>query len=291
MLPPFHYHRVESVGEAVEILAAYRGEAKILAGGTDLLLQMQRGQVSFRHLISMRRIGAIKYLSLQDGYIVLGANTTHRQAELSPLVQKELGALHDAVCRVGSVQVRNVATVAGNLCTAVPSADSAPPLLALGAVLRVLGPQGERMIQLTDFFRGVRSTALQADEVLLEIRVPRPPVYSGSAYLKLARRRAMDLALIGVAIYVRCSSDKMRFEEVRIALSTVAPTPIRAYGAEKLLSAAPVSDVAMKEAAELVAKEASPRTSLRSTAEYRREMIKVLVGRSLRQALDRVEGA
>ena len=291
MLPPFHYHRVESVGEAVEILAAYRGEAKILAGGTDLLLQMQRGQVSFRHLISMRRIGAIKYLSLQDGYIVLGANTTHRQAELSPLVQKELGALHDAVCRVGSVQVRNVATVAGNLCTAVPSADSAPPLLALGAVLRVLGPQGERMIQLADFFQGVRSTALQADEVLLEIRVPRPPVYSGSAYLKLARRRAMDLALIGVAIYVRCSSDKMRFEEVRIALSTVAPTPIRAYGAEKLLSAAPVSDVAMKEAAELAAKEASPRTSLRSTAEYRREMIKVLVGRSLRQALDRVEGA
>ncbi len=147
------------------------------------------------------------------------------------------------------------------------------------------------MIQLTDFFQGVRFTALQADEVLLEIRVPRPPVYSGSAYLKLARRRAMDLALIGVAIYVRCSSDKMRFEEVRIALSTVAPTPIRAYGAEKLLSAAPVSDVAMKEAAELATKEASPRTSLRSTAEYRREMIKVLVGRSLRQALDRVEGA
>jgi len=147
------------------------------------------------------------------------------------------------------------------------------------------------MIQLTDFFQGVRFTTLQADEVLLEIRVPRPPVYSGSAYLKLTRRRAMDLALIGVAIYVRCSSDKMRFEEVRIALSTVAPTPIRAYGAEKLLSAAPVSDVAMKEAAEQAAKEASPRTSLRSTAEYRREMIKVLVGRSLRQALDRVQEA
>jgi carbon-monoxide dehydrogenase medium subunit len=291
MLPPFHYHRVESVREAVEILAAYRGEAKILAGGTDLLLQMQRGQVSFQHLISMRRIGAIKYLSLQDGYIVLGANTTHRQTELSPLAQKELGALHDAVCRVGSVQVRNVATVAGNLCTAVPSADSAAPLLALSAVLRVLSPRGERMIQLADFFQGVRSTALQADEVLLEIRIPRPPLYSGSAYLKLARRRAMDLALIGVAIYVRCSPDKMRFEEVRIALNTVAPTPIRAYGAEKLLSAVPTSDIAMKQASEEAAKEASPRTSLRSTAEYRREMIKVLVGRSLRQALSRVEGA
>ena len=291
MLPPFHYHRAESVGEAVEILTAHPGEAKILAGGTDLLLQMQRGQVSFRHLVSTRHIGAIKYLSSQDGHIVLGANTTHRQAELSPLVRKELGALHDAVCRIGSVQVRNVATVAGNLCTAVPSADSAAPLLALGAVLRVLGPQGERMIPLADFFRGVRSTALQADEVLLEIRIPRPPVYSGSAYLKLGRRKAMDLALIGVATYARFSPDKTRFEEVRIALSTVAPTPIRAYGAEKLLSAAPVSDIAMKEAAEQAAAEASPRTSLRSTAEYRREMIKVLVVRSLRQALDRVEGA
>jgi CO/xanthine dehydrogenase FAD-binding subunit len=290
MLPPFLYHRAESVGEAVEILAAYRGEAKILAGGTDLLLQMQRGQVSFRHLVSMRYIRAIKYISSQDGHIVLGANTTHRQAELSPLVQMELGALHDAVCRVGSVQVRNVATVAGNLCTAVPSADSAAPLLALDVSLRILGPQGERMIPLTDFFRGVRSTALQADEVLLEIRIPRPPAYSGSAYLKLTRRKAMDLALIGVASYARCSPDKSRFEEVRIALSTVAPTPIRAYGAEKLLSATPMSDIAMKEAAEQAAAEASPRTSLRSTEEYRREMIKVLVMRSLRQALKRADG-
>ena len=290
MLPPFLYHRAESVGEAVEILAAYRGDAKILAGGTDLLLQMQRGQVSFRHLVSMRYIRAIKYISLQDGHFVLGANTTHRQAELSPLVQKELGALHDAVCRVGSVQLRNVATVAGNLCTAVPSADSAAPLLALDVSLRILGPHGERMIPLTDFFRGVRSTALQADEVLLEIRIPRPPAYSGSAYLKLTRRKAMDLALIGVASYARCSPDKSRFEEVRIALSTVAPTPIRAYGAERLLSATPMSDIAMKEAAEQAAAEASPRTSLRSTEEYRREMIKVLVMRSLRQALKRVDG-
>jgi CO/xanthine dehydrogenase FAD-binding subunit len=289
MLPPFHYHRVESIGEAVEILAAYRGEAKILAGGTDLLLQMQRGQVSFRHLVSMRRITAMTYLYAQEGHIILGANTTHRQAELSPLVQKELGALHDAVSQVGSVQVRNVATVAGNLCTAVPSADSAAPLLALGAALRTLGPQGERMIPLANFFQGLRSTALREDEVLHDIRVPRPPVYSGSAYLKLSRRRAMDIAIIGVATYIRCSPDKARFEEVRIALSTVAPTPIRAYGAEKLLSAAPVSELAIKQAAEQAAAEASPRTSLRSTAEYRREMIKILLMRSLRQALDRVK--
>jgi len=294
MLPDFEYHRVQSLSEAVQLLTAYKGEAKILAGGTDILLQMEQGNVwgkpCPKHLVSIRDVTSLNYIRLQNGDIVIGANVTHRAAELSPLIGKELNALHDATCHVGSVQIRNVATIAGNICNATPSADTAAPLLALGAFVKVIGPQGDRTISLSDFFRGPGQTVLEPDEVLKEIYIPKQPALAGSAYIKLARRKAMELALLGVATYVCLEPDKSHVKEVKIGLNTAAPTPIRAYGAEAKLRGARLSEQVFQEVATLAANEASPRSSFRTTSEYRREMIRVFALRSLRKTMERIQG-
>lgn len=203
--------------------------------------------------------------------------------------KNELGALHDAVCQVGSVQIRNIATIAGNICNAAPSADTASPLLVLGTTVRVLGPKGERVIAMTDFFRGPGKSVLELDEILLEMSIPKCPALSSSAYLKLGRRKAMDLALIGVATFVTCSPDKNHLKEVRIAVTTAAPTPIPLYHVERLFKDMPISEKSLHEAASLASAEASPRSSFRSTEEYRREMIQVLVPRALKKALERIK--
>lgn len=287
MLPLFEYHRAETAQEAVQMLRTYAGDAKIVAGGTDIFLQLSRGKVRAGHLISLSKVTSLNRLEDDGEYIAIGANTTHRTVEMSPLVSRELVALHEATGRVGSVQVRNVATVAGNLCNAAPSADTAAPLLVHNALLRVLGPQGERLIELADFFRGPGRNSLTGDEVVLEILVPKPSHGGASAYIKHARRKAMDLALIGVAVYVTCSEDLTHFKEVKIALSTVAPTPIRAVEAEKALKGSLINEESLRVAAEAAAQGCSPRTSWRSDAKYRRQMVEVLVKRSLRLAIER----
>ncbi len=293
MLPDFTYYRVMSTAEAVQLLGAHKGEAKILAGGTDLIWQMKQGNIwgkpCPRYLVSIRDVTNLQYLRSQDGDILLGANVTHRDVELSRLIKKELGALHDACSQVGSLQIRNVATVVGNICNASPSADTAAPLLALGAAVRVLGPRGERTIALTDLYRGPGQLVLEPDELVVEITIPQPPGLAGSAYSKLAHRKAMDIATIGVATYVHCTPDKNHIKEARIALNTAAPTPIRAYEAESVLKGARVREENIHEAANSAAKHASPRTSFRSTSEFRREMIRVFVRRSLMKALERIQ--
>lgn len=289
VLPNFAYHRVKTPLEAVQLLADYKGRAKILAGGTDLLLQMKWGRVFPQHLVSLRDVVNLKFIHFQDENIVLGANTTHREVERSTVVKKDSAALHDAVRNISSLQIRNVATVAGNICNAAPSADTAAPLLALGASVRVLGLQGERVIAMADFFKGPGQTVLEPDEILLETIIPRSPAHSGSAYFKLAQRNAMDLALIGVAAYVWTTPDKSHIREARIALATSAPTPVRAYEAERFLHGTPLCDKGINEAAIHASFEASPRSSFRSSSDYRREMISVFVRRSLLKALERIE--
>jgi carbon-monoxide dehydrogenase medium subunit len=292
-LPDFDYYRAGSTSEAVEILTAHKGEAKILAGGTDLLWQLKHGRSwgkpCPRHLVSLHGITSLKHLLPQNGNVSIGAKTTHREIELSPLVKSKFSALHDACSQIGSVQIRNVATVVGNICNAAPSADTAAPLLALGAIAKVMGPQGKRAIALKDLYVGPGELVLEPDEMLLEIEMPHPPALAASAYLKLARRKAMDIAMIGIAAYLQCTPDKSRVEEARIALTTVAPTPIRAYEAEGVLNGARVTEDTIQDAANLAAKHASPRTSFRSTSEYRREMIRVFVRRTLKRVMERIQ--
>jgi len=291
-LPDFTYHRAKSLAEALALLADHGNEARVLAGGTDLLLHMKRGNVWGRpcpkHLVSVRDIAELKGLELDGGDIRMGAGTTHREAELSPLVRENLGALSDAVNQLASVQIRNVATIAGNVCNAAPCADTAAPLLALGAVAEIAGPRGKRTLPLEEFFLGPGQVNLNPGEVIREFRIPRPPAGAASAYARVARREAMDITIVGAAVQLYCTPDKKRIKEARIALNTVAPRPVRAREAEQVLRGAPVDEAAFREAGKIAAMHAAPRTSFRSTAEYRREMVKVFVRRALQKALERI---
>jgi carbon-monoxide dehydrogenase medium subunit len=292
ILPDFTYHRPKSLAEVLALLADYENEARILAGGTDLLLQMKRGNLWGRpcpkHLISVRDVGELKGIRLEGGEIRMGAGTTHREAELSPLVQEHLGALSDAVKQLASVQIRNVATIAGNVCNAAPCADTAAPLLALGTMIRIAGPQGERTLPLEEFFLGPGQVNLNPGEVITEFQIPLPPDGAASAYARVARREAMDITMVGVAVQLYCSPDRKKIKGAQIALNTVAPKPIRAKEAEQVLVGVAAGRAAFEEAGIVAAAHASPRTSFRGTAEYRREMVKVFVKRALQKALLRI---
>lgn len=286
MLPSFQYLKAETIHQAVEYLAANEG-AKLVAGGTDLLLQMKRGKITPARLVSIKGISELGIIREEQDCYIIGANVTHRQAEMSGLIKARLCALHDAVTQVGSVQIRNTATIVGNICNAAPSADTAGPLLVLNAKVKAVGVSGTRIIELKDFFVGPGETVLNTDEIVTEIIIDKLPMYSGSAYIKFSRRKAMDLSMLGVAVSIT-SSDKKWIEDIKIALGTAAPTPIRAYEAEKTLKGAEISETVLEKAARVAMKEAQPRTSWRSTAEYRREMIKVLVPRVINKALERI---
>lgn len=293
LLPDFTYHRADGLSEALTLLQRYRREARILAGGTDLLLHMKRGNVwggpCPAHLVSLRNVEEIKGLTREDGHIRIGAATTHREAEVSALVADELTALNDAVRQLASVQIRNIATIAGNVCNAAPCADTAAPLMALGTVATIAGPAGERAVDMKDLFRGPGQVDVGPAEILKEFRIPVPPDGAASAYLRVARREAMDITIAGVAVYLCCTPDKKKINAARIALNTVAPKPIRAFEAEKVLIDAAPAEAVFSEAGRVAAAHATPRTSFRSTAEYRREMVAVLVRRALVQALGRIK--
>lgn len=288
-VPGIDYVKVKTPQEAVRVLRQFPGDAKILAGGTDLILQLQHGKEKASHLISLRGITDLQKITISDQEIKFGCGVTHRQVETSELITKELRALQEGASQVGSVQIRNVATVAGNICNGAPSADTAAPLLALGARLKVLGPDGEREVPLNEFYLGPGRTVLKDDEMVLEFIIPRPSQDSASRYIKVSRRKAMDLALMGVAVYLRCSFSEPVIEDVRIAMNTVAPTPIRAYWTENFLKGKFFDESLLHKAGEVAVEESFPRTSWRSSAEYRKEMIKVYLRRALITAYEGIK--
>jgi carbon-monoxide dehydrogenase medium subunit len=237
---------------------------------------------------------------------------THRAIEKSELIRKEFSALADAVDVLGSVQIRNVATIGGNLCTAAPSADTVAPLLVLDAQLKVKAVKSERTIPIDQFFTGPGETVLKPGEILTEISIPKPLPNTGSAYWKLQRRQALDLPILGVAVLVSldkatvtctdlfCTTspistilhaleeDELICKEIRIALGVAAPTPIRAKKAENLLRGKKISDELLEKVAFTASEEAQPRDSIRGEAWYRRDMIKVLVKRMAMKSMERV---
>jgi carbon-monoxide dehydrogenase medium subunit len=209
--------------------------------------------------------------------------------ELSPVIRKEFPILMDAVTNIGSVQIRNVATIGGNIINAVPSADGAIPLITLGAQVRLRGPKGERSIALEHIFIGPGMTLLDPGEILLEFIVPRLPPKTGAAYSKHTRRAAMELPLLGVAVLLSLGDDGITCTEARIGLGVLAPTPMRARRAEAILRGKKVSDELLKKAGKAAAEECKARDSIRGEAWYRREMVEVLVPRMARLAMERAK--
>jgi len=307
----FDYLKPKTLEEAFSLLNQYGTKAKLIAGGTDVIVMIKQKEMSPDVLISLQGISGLDQIQY-DGTLRIGPMVTHRAIEKSDLIRKEFSALADAVDVLGSLQIRNVATIGGNICTAAPSADTVAPLLILNAQVKLRSAKSERTIPIEQFFTGPGETVLQQGEILTEILIPKPLPNTGSAYWKHQRRQALDLPILGVAVLlsldkatVTCSDilcttspismvlhslerDEVICKEVRIALGVAAPTPMRAIKAENLLRGKKISDELLEEIADTAAKEAQPRDTLRGEAWYRRDMIKVLVKRMAMRCIERV---
>lgn len=284
-----NYFQPESLEEALKLLKRHGKNAKVLAGGTDLVPLLKRKELAPEYIISINSVPGLKGIT-QDGQggLKIGAATTYAELLSSSIVRDRYPALVDAAQDVAAAQVRNLGTIGGNLCHAAPSADMSPPLIILGAKAEIAGPKGRRTIPLEEFFRGPNRTALKANEMLVAIQVPSPGPGAGAAYLKLGARRAMEIAMVGVAAWVRLKDGLC--QEARIALGAVAPKPIRAIKAEQLLWGKGLSSEVIGEAAAQAAKEAKPISDVRCSADYRRQMVRVLAGRALNKAWERAKG-
>ncbi len=284
-LKPFEFLNPSSLEDVFELLVRYGNEAKCLAGGTDLLVQMKQRRILPKRLINLLPLSELKGIHKAEDSLRIGALTRHVDLERSAFLEKGWNLLALAATKIGSPQIRHLGTIGGNLCNASPSADTAPPLLVLHATVCLSSLKGNRQIPLEAFLTGPGQTGLREDEILKEVILPKPPEGSLFTYLKLGRRKSMDLALVSVAVLVTINPERKTFEQVRLALGSVAPTPIRARAAEKQLGGNLIGEEAIREAAETAAQECQPMTDLRATAEYRREMVKVLVERAVKQSL------
>lgn len=302
----YDYYKPLTLGEAFKLMERH-ADAVYVAGGTDVMVLLRQKRLSPKVLISLRNI---EELSRKDG-LTIGAGVTLREIQMDEGIKKGFQALDDAVCRMGSTQIRNVATLGGNICNAAPSADTACPLLVFDAEAVIAGPDGERRVFLDDFFIGPGKSVLRKGEILKEFRIPEFGDNTGSAYIRQTRRNAVDLPVVGVAARVtvdkrdlRCkdmlcvaapasellahfAEEELRCEDIRIAIGAAAPRPIRAKNAEKALKGQLISDSTVAAAARIASSECAPIDDIRGEAWYRKEMAEVLVRRAVMKSLDR----
>jgi len=285
---PFEYFAPESLADTLQIFSDFGPEARPIAGGTDLVLQMRMGELAPRALVNLTRVAELRGSPTSDGFpYFLSALTTLQKLCQSESIRMRFPALAEAAATMASGQVRNLATVGGNLCNAAPSADLAAILLALGAIARVVGPRGERRIPLEGFFLGPGRTVLASDELLLGLEIPDPVGHS--VYLKHSLRACMDIAIVGVAVSLhrvdgRCAS-------ASIAMGAVAPTPIRALAAEAELAGERLTPDRIERAARAAAAESRPIDDMRASAWYRRRMVEVLTRRALTSVAEAEPGS
>lgn len=281
------YHRPRSLEEAVALAARFGGDARFLAGGTDLIVQLKRRRLAPRHLIALQDVPGLDAISA-DGTIALGATATHRAIEKAPAFAGALRCLIEGAQVIGGHQVRNVGTVGGNLVNASPAADLNPCLAALDGEVTLLGPDGERQLAIVDFLRGPNETARRPDELLTRVTLPGLPPRSATAFLKAGRRRAMEIAVVCVAVRLTLDAGAERCVEARIALGAVAPTTVRARAAERLLEGRPATADVFREAAESAREASAPIGDVRASADFRRHLTAVLVRRALERCAGRV---
>ena len=275
-----------SVDECVRALAERGPDAKVVAGGTDLLPQLKNGMLRTGCVVDLSGVSQLRQLARGNGSgLRIGAAVTARTLERDREVNATYPAIAESGALVGSVQIRNLATLGGNLCNAAPSADMAPPLLALDAEAVIAGPKGTRRVPFASFFLGVRRTVLAPGELLVEIAVPHPGPHSGGNYRRHTPRRELDIAVVGVASQLTLANGVCT--KARIALAAVAPTPVRATGAERLLEGHPVTPDLIERAARAAVEAARPISDQRGSADFRRHLVQVLTRRTLTTALAR----
>ena len=286
------YITVSTVEEALATLASLRGEGRLIAGGTDLVIQLQRGERDIRCLVDITRIPGLDEITLENSYVVIGATTTFSQIQHSPLIRERAAVLAEAASQVGSAQIRNVGTLAGNVVNAQPAADGSVALLALDAEAEIANLTGRQWVPIASLFISPGISRVDAGaEMITAFRFRAHGPRESSAFERLARRKALALPLINVGVHVLLNADGTHVRHTRIAIGPVALVPFRAEEAEAMLNDQPINPEVIGEAAEMAARESKPRSSLlRASKEYRRELIRVLTRRALLRAIETAKG-
>ncbi len=284
----FRYFKPTTISEALTLKKTYNNQAKFVAGGTDIFVLIKKKVIKPDILISLKNIGVLKGIEESDDKVIIKSSTILREIEQSIVVKKFFPALFDALINMASVQIRNVGTIGGNICNASPAADTASPLLIYNAKVKVINSiLQEKVYDLKDFFLGVKKTRLASDEIVKEFILEKSDKNSGSAYYKFMKRKAMDLANVGVAINIMVNNKKI-IENVKIALSTVAPIPMRAYKTEEFLINKTFSEELLENAGEIAANECSPIDDIRGLAWHKKEIVKAYIKRVGISAYNRV---
>lgn len=281
-LPNFAYHVPQTPEEAVELLVRFGSRARVIAGGTDLLVRMKRGQLAPEILVSLKKLDSLKEIGCVPGGLFIGARVTHNELINSALIMAKYASIAGAAHQMGNNQVRHTGTLGGNLANAVPTADLPPIFIALSARARVIGPNGERDFPLEELFVGPGQTCLAPGEILTGVVVPDQST-TGSTYLKFGLRRSGALAIVGVAVAVTVADGLV--SNARIVLGAVAPVPLRAEEAEKTLVGRELTPEVAEEAARAAVPAYIRPSAKRGSAEYRRDLVRVFTRRALEKAV------
>jgi aerobic carbon-monoxide dehydrogenase medium subunit len=307
------YLRPASIEEAIRLLQTHGNKAMLIAGGTDVMVGIRQKKYAPQVLISLKGVHGFDSVEKSDEGLRIGAFATHRTIAESVIIRDEFSALHDAALHVGSAQIRNVATIGGNVSNGLSSADTACPLLILDAQARIAGPQGERMLPFERFFIAPGKTAIKEDEILVELVITSLPPNSGSCYKKVGRREAMEIAMLGIAmmltvdvkngaplkealtnqaplekLYDALDESEIYCREARLALGVAAPTPMRARAAEAIVKDARLTTSVLAEAGKTASERAKPRDTMRGASWFRTEMIRVLPKRLAITCMERI---
>ncbi len=285
-MKPFEYIEPHSVEEALLFLNQFGNETKILAGGTILLLQMKSQKITPRYVVNIMNISGLDRIEYNEKEgMTIGSLATIANLEDSFILRDRLSILHQAARELGTQQIKNIATLGGNLCNASPAAEMAPALIALGASAKLVSLSGERVVKLEDFFVGPGKSVLKTGEMLIEVQVPHPPPGSKGIYLKHAFRKKLEMANVGIAVLADFNEKEKFIKDVLIVLGAVASIPKRALEAEALAKGKKMDGELLERVALLASEESSPIDEVWASAEYKREMVKVFVERAFDQIL------
>ena len=287
-LPTFHYHEPSDLNEACQIMGGLGADARPLAGGTDLIVKMRKGVISPDHVVSLGKIEELHAIEHSGGRIRIGACVKVSDLVRSGRICSLFNALGLGAKTLGSPLIRNLATIGGNLVSGRPAADLPPPLMVYGANVLLKSRSGEREVPLDRFFQGPGLTAIGNDEILTEVLLKEPPPHSGSGYFKLGLREALEISIVNVASFISLDSRNGHIRSARVVLGAVAPTPMRALSAERLLMGESPNEGLFIRAGEAASEESKPIDDFRGSAGYRRDMVKVLTQRSLNIAFNEI---
>ena len=281
----------KTINEAVQAMASKGDRARALAGGTDLLVQLRGGRRSADLVVDLKEVPELNEISYSPrSGLTIGAATPCHRLYADADVAANYPGLVDSASLIGSIQIQGRASFGGNLCNSAPSADAIPPMIALGGVANIAGPNGARQVPVEDFCTGPGRNVLEPGEILVSINIPAPPANSGANYLRFIPRNEMDIAVAGVGSAVVLDASGQNFVSARIALASVAPTPVFCKAAGDSLAGKAVSDEAIEEAARLAMEDAKPITDMRGTIRQRIHLVGVLTRRTLNNAIKRARG-